>query len=85
MKKVTDDQWGWIVPLILLIAILIAIATGCGPFGDEAQAAQSSPSPAPSDGVERAIGINVAGIIGAGLFVGVMLLVAIRSIRKNSN
>lgn len=85
MKKFDEKHWSWIVPLILMIATIVAVATGCGPFGDDAQAAQPTPSPAPNDGVGRAIGINVAGIIGAAIFVAVMFVLALRSMKKNSD
>ena len=82
--KISEEQWGCIVPAILMIALIIAFAVGCYPTGAEAAEVQPSPSPTP-DVVGRAIGVNVLGIIGAAVFVGVVFLLALRNMKKHEN
>lgn len=82
--KISEEQWGCIVPAILMIALIIAFAVGCYPTGAEAAEVQPSPSPTP-DVVGRAIGVNVLGIIGAAVFVGGMFLLALRNMKKHEN
>lgn len=67
---------------VFFVGLALAVAF-CKPRS--AHAALPTPSPDVVEQVNRGLGVNIAGIIGAAVIVGFALFVALRSMRKHEN
>lgn len=83
-RPVTDSDWGCIVPLILMVALVIGVFAGC--FPQRANAAEVAPSPSPApDLVGNAIAFNAIACAGTALIFALGAILVIKSISRNSN
>ena len=70
-----------IIVLFIGVALLVAF---CFPNGAKAAELQPSPSPLP-EVIDRGLAVNIIGVVGVAAFFGVLLILALRNMRKHED